>query len=321
MRRFIVLTLLAFTVLCGTALAAGNIPEIHEEPMADLDARTVDVAPSEAQQQAVRALGAKATWTDFGAPATLINHDGFLGPNLAGARPADAARTWLEANKSLFKLSTLDSLKLEKATRLAGAGAYAVLYRQQFGGLEATEDGYVTVGVYGDPGAWKVGFVSGSLVQAASVATPTLSAAAAWIAAAAAVGESFSVAQIGETTDDREWKVFPVQGTAGVQRARLRALPTEQGIRPVWEALLVDQENGHSKGYSSLVDAVTGEVLVRHNLVDQAAPVAEAFSGSVPPVDAACDVDKGPWTVDATENSPRSTPRWSRRPRTTPSCN
>ena len=52
---------------------------------------------------------------------------------------------------------------------------------------------------------------------------------------------------------------------------RLRALPMADGtVRPVLEANVVDVAGGAASAYTSLVDAVTGDVLVRRNQVDNA---------------------------------------------------
>lgn len=82
----------ALLLLPGTALAAGNIPEIHDEPFADVDARTETVAPTAAQRAAVAALGATATWTRFGTPKTLVEHGGFLAVGVDGARGPSTPR-------------------------------------------------------------------------------------------------------------------------------------------------------------------------------------------------------------------------------------
>jgi extracellular elastinolytic metalloproteinase len=301
MRRILVLALAGLALLPATAFGAGNIPEIHDEPLGDVDTRTGTVQPTAAQRAAVAALDASATWTRFGAPATLINHEGWLATGVGGATAADAARAFLDANKALFRLSSVGSLELEVTRKLGSGDGYAVVFRQHFDELAAIEDGYASVSVAGSPGNWKIGFVGGSLVAGGAVAQPTLSAGSAWLAAANAIGEGRSFANLTAAKTQGEWKVFGVRGMSQLQRARLRALPVAGGIRPVWETLFVEVAGGHTAGYSSLVDAVTGEVLVRHNLVHQSHESASSFNGTVPPLDAACDVDKGPYVVGPTE--------------------
>jgi hypothetical protein len=304
LRHAFVATLAAAMLVPAAALAAGNITEIHDEPFGDVDARSGVVEPSQAQLDTVRALGATATWSRLGSPATLIKRDGFLATGVSGATAAEAARNWLNASSGLFRAGSLDTLELDHATKLMGSDAYAVFFRQKFGSLLSAEDGYVTVGLTGSPGSWKVGFLSGSLTPDKTVADATLTPTAAWLRAAARVDSNATFADIvtGVKTD-REWKVFAVRGMHQLQRARLRALPTPTGgVRPVWESLFVDVHNGETRGYSSLVDAVTGDVLVRHNLVEHLQQQAQAFTGTVPVTDGACDVPKGPYAVGPTDD-------------------
>ncbi len=50
---------------------------------------------------------------------------------------------------------------------------------------------------------------------------------------------------------------------------RLRALPMADGtVRPVLEANVVDVAGGSTLAFTSLVDGITGKVLVRHNKTD-----------------------------------------------------
>ena len=79
---------------------------------------------------------------------------------------------------------------------------------------------------------------------------------------------------------------FP--GFANVQRVRLLALPTpNNGVRPVYETLVLDNRSGHMTAYTHYVDAANGTIWLRKDLVEQSHPTAEAFSGTVPLVDGA----------------------------------
>ena len=79
-----------------------------------------------------------------------------------------------------------------------------------------------------------------------------------------------SLANIGVATTDREWTVFGVEGFHDAQRARLVAVPTPGGgARPAFETLLLDNRGGALTGYKYMIDAETGAVLVRENLVHQ----------------------------------------------------
>src|SRR5439155_16889782 len=52
---------------------------------------------------------------------------------------------------------------------------------------------------------------------------------------------------------------------------RLTALPTPtQGVRPAYESIVLNnQPNGNAQAYTEFVDAVTGQVWLRHNDVQE----------------------------------------------------
>ena len=115
-----------------------------------------------------------------------------------------------------------------------------MLFRQRFGSLAAGHDGMITVGVSGG----RVAYVSSSAAGSqAAPAAATLSAADAWLKAAANAGFNVSSADLkaGGTRDG--WTTFRVAGLATPlvgkqsidQRARLVAFPTyTQGVRPAF---------------------------------------------------------------------------------------
>jgi extracellular elastinolytic metalloproteinase len=288
-RLLLPLFMLAALTLASSAHAGGT--------QDDLDARTGEVAPTAAQVAAADALGAEVRWNDFGTPSSLIKYGDYLATGLAGADAAAVARAFLDTNAGLFRLSEGGATKLElwKDATLAGSDAHAVAFKQRFGDLLAAEGGMVVVGVVGD----KVAYASSSLSgDAALAAAPTLSAQEAWTKAAANVGRNVSVLALGHAQQGPEWTTFEVDGFRQLQRARLVSLPTPtDGVRPAWETLVVDVDGGDATGFSTLVDAVTGDVLVRKNIVEQSHSTAEVFSGTVPPADSACAPDNGPWTV------------------------
>ena len=271
--------------------------------LGDFDARTGTVAPNSTQLGIVSGLGATATWNQFGTPGSLINYNGYLATGLQGPDAAAVARNWVSANKALFRLSSTDGLIVINDAQLAQSDAYAVNFRQQFGSLMAAEDGLLTVGLVGSASSgWKIAYVSSSVTGDETVTGATqLSAQDAWMKAAANVGRP--VAAINNTKADREWTLLGVLGFANVQRVRLLALPTpNNGVRPVYETLVLDNQAGHMTAYTHYVDAANGTIWLRKDLVEQSHPTAEAFSGTVPLVDGACAPDNGPWVVTASES-------------------
>ena len=78
---------------------------------------------------------------------------------------------------------------------------------------------------------------------------------------------------------------------------RLRALAlTDGSVRSVFEANVVQVAGAEAKAYTSFVDAVSGEVLVRRNQQDHA-EVQELFTGSFPPGSTTCGI-KHPFELD-----------------------
>jgi uncharacterized repeat protein (TIGR01451 family) len=281
----------------GTARGSGEV-------LGDLDARTGNVRPTAAQQQLVAQMGAAVTWNRFGSPHSLIKYGDFLATDVAGATPADAARNWIAANKSLFRLSSTSNLAVVRATRLVGSDGWAVHLRQRFGGLETAEGGLITLGLDGSPGSWRVASAASTLTGSSGLAaSPTLSPVAAWLRAAANIGRSFSAGQVDGTRQNAGWTAFRVDGLTRLQRAKLVAIPTPtQGVRPAYETLFLDVQGGAATAYQHLIDAVTGRVLVRKNISEQSHPIAAPFTGTVPATDAACAPKNGPWEVASGES-------------------
>jgi extracellular elastinolytic metalloproteinase len=306
LRLFALATVTFATVALAASPASfgqAQILDVHEG-LGDFDARGGSVAPTAAQQAAVDAMGAEVRWNQFGTPKTLVRHGGYLATGLAAPSAASAARAWLEANKSLFRLASAADLRLDNASRLVGTDGYAVLFRQEFGGLAAVEDGLVVVGVEGSSASgWKIAYVSSSLTGDTSpTGAAALSAREAWAAAAANAGRAVPLVTIGAEKAVGGWTVFGVSGFGQPQRARLRALPTPSGgVVPVWETLFVDGEVAPS-AYKHYVDARNGTVLFRQNIVENAHVTASPFTGTLT-TDGQCGPDHGPYNAPANTQS------------------
>ena len=77
--------------------------------------------PTAAQRAAVRALHAKATWNSHGTPSTLMRPGGFLTKRATGATAVAAARGWLAKHRALFRLSSVNGLRLVADSRLSSS--------------------------------------------------------------------------------------------------------------------------------------------------------------------------------------------------------
>ncbi|MFM6852199.1 MAG: M36 family metallopeptidase, partial [Terrabacter sp.] len=251
----------------------------------DVDTRGT-VPPTDLQRRAVDALGdVTARWNQLGTPASLLPADGSLGS--APGAPADGARAWLRDHAALFGTDAagIDALQLVSAQPLARSEARAVLFRQDFDGVAPALGGLVTVGVADG----RVAYVSSSLSRTTTSALPdaTLTPLQGWLAAADDLSVGVPAAQVDAITRTVSggWTRLTVPGFAQEQQVRLRALPMADGtVRPVLEANVVDVAGGGALAFTSLVDAVTGDVLARHNKVDNFA-YNDVFTGSVTPTE------------------------------------
>jgi len=256
----------------------------QEQELPDIDARAGVVAPDAAQLAAVSALGATARWNQFGTPRSLISYGGFLSPAMSGS-PAAAARAWIGANRGLFKLREADvaDLELLHDVQLPGTEARALLFRQRFAGLPAAQDGLISIGY----AAGRVAYAAASTAawDGQPLGSATISPLAAWQRAAADIGRTVRLADIVDAGLDRGWTLLSVPGFAQTQRARLRALPTpNNGAKLVYETIVLHSIGGEALAYTHMVDARTGQILVRHSrlqhLSDMVLPQPTSFTGT-----------------------------------------
>jgi extracellular elastinolytic metalloproteinase len=259
MRRFCVAASATMVAAIGAA-GAQAAPHVQGEQarLADRDVRVGRVAPSAHQRALVAREGARATWTRYGTPRSLTKARGAIASGLA-ADPTTAARQWIAANRDLLGIDG-SRLKLVRSAPI-GAGR-AVMLRQRFGSLSIGRDGLIVVGVAGG----KVSYVSSSRTADRTITNAQrLSASAAVRAAASDAG-------------------IPASALTG--RPKLVAVPTpERGVRRAWQVQLIDG-GAEPRAVVSYVDAATGAVLVRDNLVDNLAdnPRWKAFPAN-PPLD------------------------------------
>ncbi|CAA9382551.1 MAG: hypothetical protein AVDCRST_MAG47-2273 [uncultured Nocardioidaceae bacterium] len=266
----------------------GTLQSIVDPNKENLDNRSGRLAPTAAAQDRVRALGAtRVEWNQFGTPASLIKHGGYLATGL-GRNPVKAAKSFIASNRALFSLSTsgLENLEVVNDSVLSGGRGHAVLFRQTFGDLRAGQDGLITVGVVDG----NVAYVSSSAAgDGTAPAEPDLTAIEAWQAAANSLGLSKTAEAISSEEEVDGWTTFEVDGLGEVQRSRLVAVPTPgDGVRPAYETIVYHPTGGNEFAYTVFVDAVTGEVLLRTNRLEHLAaapmaPTAGEFTGTYTP--------------------------------------
>ncbi|HEY6415724.1 MAG TPA: M36 family metallopeptidase, partial [Acidimicrobiales bacterium] len=184
-------------------------------------------------------------WTKLGTPQALGPVAGGLASGLA-ADPESAARQYLADNTQLFGLDADAVAGLETLlVRRIGSGTVVQL-RQRFGGLEAAPDGLASILVR-----------NGTVVHvSSSLSKDTRAPAEATLSAADAVAAA--TADAGLTADQ-----------VSRSDSRIVAVPTPaQGPRAAYEVTLFSTQGAVPTAFATYVDARTGDVLVREDLVD-----------------------------------------------------
>ena len=217
----------------------------------DKDNRGGVAAPSARQRAAADRLGGRGVpggavqWNALGTPHALGPVAGALATGLA-ADPQTAARQYLVQNSDLFGLDEkavagLDTLLVYPM----GTGAVVQL-RQRFGDLVAGYDGLVSILVSG-----------GSVLHvSSSLSRDTRAPAAATLSAAEAVDAA--IRDAGLRADQ-----------VGNPDSRLVAVPTPtEGPRAAYAVTLIAPDDAEPTAFTTYVDARTGDVLVREDLVD-----------------------------------------------------
>jgi extracellular elastinolytic metalloproteinase len=295
---------LGVAMLPSSAFSTARIHEDVDHAVVDFDSRVGKIAPTKLQRAHAKRLKASVTWSQFGTPASIVRHGKFLARGIRGKTAPDAARWYLNRHKRLFGLGSVDALKFESSNRLGTSNGWAVGFRQVFGGLATSESGLVTVGVLKTKKGWKVISVSSSLTRDRALSgSVKLSAVSAWATAARNVGLRRSVANVLARKNARGWTQLGVAGLQGNQLVKLTAFPTvRNGVVPAFETVVLDAKRPLAA--RTFVDAATGKILARQNLVHSAASGFRLqavqtfpFSGEVPAGDGSCDVHKGPFTV------------------------
>ncbi|MBA3431977.1 MAG: M36 family metallopeptidase, partial [Actinobacteria bacterium] len=230
------------------------------------DARAGRLRPTAAQRAAAVRLGAKVSWNEYGTPHSVVKYRGNLATGLS-SNAVTAARKWIKANRSLFRLSKMAVADLDLVNDARIGKGHSVLFRQRFGGVAAARDGLISLSIL----KRKLLYASSSLTGDVRVTNEaTLSATDAYVAAVRKAGRSVTAREVSKRDKQAGWRTMSVEGFSVPQRIRLRALPTPRdGVRLVYETLVVDTKP-EAIAYSSFVDASTGEVLLQESQIDYA---------------------------------------------------
>src|SRR5688572_9328830 len=135
-----VLRLIVTLVILLPMAGIGGIGQEIREQRANFDQRKSKISPSPNQHAAAQSLGAEVRWNRFGTPSSLTKQGGFLARGVAGDDAVAASRSFVRANKELFKLENPDALDVAKDTSLEGSNARAIIFAQRAGGLLVSPD-------------------------------------------------------------------------------------------------------------------------------------------------------------------------------------
>ncbi|MFG1704438.1 M36 family metallopeptidase [Nonomuraea sp. M3C6] len=240
--------------LTGTAQGepGGQAQQIHDfqaenHGKPDLDNRQGRVPPPAGANARSAASGAEIRWNALGTPAAVTSAEP-LADGLS-SDPEQAARAYLKSNEGIFGLPPEAVDALEKvAVNPIGAG-HAVLLRQRFGDLPAGVDGLVAIGVANG----QVRYVTSSLSRETE-APP---------AAAITAQQALDIAARDGGID---------LATAVTKQATPVAVPAPDGVHSAYEVVLIGGGQGEAAAYTTNVDAVSGAILTRENLVDHFDP-------------------------------------------------
>ena len=270
-RAAILVAALGALTLPASSFGIANV-YTQDDALPDYDVRSGKLAPTRAQKAAVKRLRAGVIWNRYGTPASLSKRGKFLSKKVRGKTAVEAARRWLYRNRVLFGLKGVSKLEVAGDTRLISSRGHAVNFRQVFDGLSAADGGLVTIGITGTARkGWRVSYVSSSLTRdTALVGAARISAPQAWVKASARSGARYSLANVRESKVARGWTNLVVGGLGDLQRVKQVAFPTiRNGVVPAYESIVLNGKE--SIAYRVIVDARTGSVLTRQNLVQNLA--------------------------------------------------
>ena len=212
---------------------------------ANKDNRPGRVAPSVQQQSAAAGSGLTTRWNNLGTPAAVSARSGALASGL-DPDPETAARQYLSRSNGVFALDQRAVASMETIAKTRVGKGTVVLMRQRFGKLPAARDGLVAVAVR-----------DGSVLHVTSSLSPHTGAPA----------EPRLSAAEAQTVAAKDARLATKQ--IGAKRVRLTALPMPGAApRAAYEVVLLSNDPYRPVGYTTYVDARTGKVLVRDNLVD-----------------------------------------------------
>ena len=271
------------TVASGTPGALAPDFQSENTGQHNLDNRVGAVMPTAHQRGLADASAVTVRWNRYGTPATVIpratpasptptalSELPNASPNAIGTNPLTVAHRYLTDNRDLFGLSPDAVNAMDVIADVPLGQGRLVMLRQRFGDLPSAMDGLVALGVLGR----NVVYATSSLSRDTGQPPPATLPAA----------DALAVAT-------RDAGLVPSE--VATSRVRLAAVPTPtHGARSAYQVVLIGGNQSNPTAYTTYVDARTGTVLVRDDLVNTESddpatvdnPIWKAFPAN-PPAD------------------------------------
>lgn len=307
----------AVTMVLGASPA---ISQVHPsaEPLEIIDARKEATAEQEralvsSQQRRVeqqlrsRYPNLRIRWNPLtGTPRTLYNLGGFLTEIAPGLEPAEVVMDFMRSNSTLFGLSAadLESLSITRRTvsegsRVARKGITKTLHHVALDQRWQGRQVYPASLVASVTAKGRLVSLAGELVPnlsgAVNATEPDLTPVQAVERAAESVEVEFDTSQHQPITEPagperRQTLAGGSDFTADVPVRLIYYVVSRESVRLVWEAIV--GKAGDPYAYQVLVDAQTGDILLRVTITDNDTPQWRAFADvlSTPVVDPRDDV-------------------------------
>ena len=226
--------------------------------------------PTAAQRSAVDALvqragaGTTLTWDQrFGTVRTLYAPAGSALSGAYAGSALDAARSFVRGNTAALGLSAaqVQALQVTRNHALPGGVATVVDFTQTWNGVPASQGGSFSVTV---DAANRVVAVAGSIARSdATLGSFGLTAGQALLKAGRSVSPDLSLGTASQGTQ-AGFSVLAGVGHNTPSYVQRVAFPTADGARMAYRVLLVKAQD---QAWDTVVDASSGEVLYRANLV------------------------------------------------------
>ncbi|MBH0230296.1 M36 family metallopeptidase [Halobacillus yeomjeoni] len=251
-----------------------DVHEQHDHLNIDVRDVTSGVLPTKDQLKAADQLieqvgaGVRVKWNSlFGTPSVIMKDQGYLTES-SNKNAQTVAREWLKEHASIFGLSPadIDNMNVIRDYAMKGTGLHPVTFQQTFEGVESVYGGRVIVAVNEEG---RILSVTGNASPAKQMADDfELTASDALNKAISLENASLSYTPESLGTENG-WDVFDGADMLPTkQRVKKAAFITEEGVRPAYRVLYIEELN---EGYEIVIDAVNGKQLYKRSLVQHLA--------------------------------------------------